>query len=83
MKIKKDIKLDLIRVLAIVGVVTLHVAEGVNLDKLGTIYKVIIYLLLATARCSVNLFGLLSGFLKIDRQQHHSSLLRIVFETVF
>lgn len=83
MKIKKDIKLDLIRVLAIVGVVTLHVAEGVNLDKLGTIYKVIIYLMLAISRCSVNLFGLLSGYLKIDRQQHHTSVLRIVFETVF
>lgn len=39
--------------------------------------------LLALARCSVNIFGLLSGYLKVDREQHHASILRILFETLF
>ena len=37
----------------------------------------------AIARCSVNVFGLLSGYLKIDRKQHHSSIIRILAETFF
>lgn len=80
---KRDTKLDLIRVLAIVGVVTLHVARGVKFENLGTINKALVGSMLALARCSVNLFGLLSGYLKIDRHQHHTSLFRIIFETVF
>ena len=81
---KRDLRLDLARAIAIFGVVTLHVtAGGVPSHPLGIGNQIVVDLLFATARCSVNVFGLLSGYLKIDRDQHHASIIRILAETFF
>lgn len=39
--------------------------------------------MLAITYCSVNLFGLLSGYLKIDRPHHCASIIKIIFQTAF
>lgn len=79
----RNLNLDALRAFAIFGVVTLHVLGGVETLDLNNGNRLIVNILLATTYCSVNLFGLLSGYLKIDRDNHYSSLVRIVFQTVF
>lgn len=79
----RDLRLDLVRTFAILGVVTLHVVAGVGNPQISVGNIVVTELLLAISRCSVNLFGLLSGYLKIDREQHNASILKILFETIF
>ena len=39
--------------------------------------------MLAVTYCSVNLFGLLSGYLKIDRPTRYESIIRILIQTFF
>ncbi len=45
--------------------------------------RLLVNILLAVFYCSVNLFGLVSGYLKIDRNQHNTSLVKIIFQTAF
>lgn len=79
----RDLRLDLVRVIAIFGVVTLHVGAGVTSCSLNLGNQLAVDFLLAMARCSVNIFGLLSGYLKVGRAQHHASIIRILAETFF
>lgn len=79
----RNINLDALRVFAVFGVVTLHVLGGVETLNLSSSNRLLVNFLLAVTYCSVNLFGLLSGYLKIDRNHHNASLIKIVFQTVF
>ncbi len=59
----RDLRLDLARAIAIFGVVTLHVTAGITSYPLNIGNQIAVDFLLALARCSVNVFGLLSGYL--------------------
>lgn len=77
------ISLDALRVVAILGVITLHVLGGVNTLQLTQGNRLVVNILLALTYCSVNLFGLLSGYLKIERPHHYSSIIKIILQTIF
>lgn len=83
MEAKRDLRLDLVRVIAVLGVVTLHVVGSTSGLEQNKISLIISDLWLGLAHCSVNLFGLLSGYLKIDRKQHNASGLKILVSTLF
>lgn len=80
---ERNINLDALRVFAIFGVVTLHLVGGVNTLELTQGNRLVVDILLAVTYCSVNLFGVLSGYLKIDRPHHYSSLIKIILQTIF
>ena len=80
---KRNLSLDALRVFAIIGVVTLHVGGGVNTQQLSSGNRFIVNVLLAITYTSVNLFGLLSGYLKVDRPHHNASIVKIVLQTAF
>lgn len=80
---QRDVRLDLLRALAIIGVVTLHIVGALKNNSLNSGNRLLLDTILAFVNCSVNLFGLLSGYLKIDKKQHHSSIIKILAETFF
>ena len=79
----RNINLDALRVFAILGVITLHLVGGLNTLQLSEANRFVVNLLLAITYTSVNIFGLLSGYLKIDRPHHYASIIKIVLETTF
>ena len=79
----RNINLDALRVFSIIGVVTLHLVGGVNTLQLSAGNRFVINVVLAITYTAVNLFGLLSGYLKIDRPHHNASLIKIVLQTAF
>jgi len=80
---KRNIGLDAARAFAILGVIALHVGGGINTLQLSTENRIVVNVLLAVTYTAVNLFGLLSGYLKIDKPHHYSSIIKIIVETVF
>lgn len=58
---RRDIRLDIIRSLAIIGVIVLHVFGGIYNSDLSISNRITVDIFLAIARCSVNLFGLLAA----------------------
>ncbi len=83
MKSERNIGLDALRAFAIIGVITLHLVGGVDTLELTQGNRAIVNIFLAATYCSVNLFGLLSGYLKIERPHHYASLISIVLQTIF
>lgn len=83
MKSERNIGLDALRVFAIIGVITLHLMGGVGTIELTQGNRLVVNISLAVTYCSVNLFGLLSGYLKIERSHHYDSLIRIILQTFF
>lgn len=81
--IKRNVNLDVLRVFAILGVITLHFVGGVYTLQLSQGNRIITNILLAITYTSVNLFGLLSGYLKIDRPHHNASIIKIILQTAF
>ena len=79
----RKINLDALRCLAIIGVITLHFVGGVETLELTVGNRLVVNVLLAITYTSVNLFGLISGYLKIDTQNHSSSILKILILTAF
>ncbi len=79
----RQINLDALRVFAIIGVISLHLLGGVETLELTIGNRLVVNVILAITYTSVNLFGLLSGYLKIDRPNHFSSMLKIIFQTAF
>lgn len=80
---KRNVNLDAIRTFAIIGVVALHLIGGVKALPLSFGNELIVNIVLAITYCSVNLFGLLSGYIKIDRPHHNSSIIKIILQTSF
>lgn len=80
---ERNINLDALRVFAIMGVITLHLIGGVDTLELTKGNRLLVNILLAVTYCSVNLFGLLSGYLKIRKPHHYSSLIKIILQTIF
>ena len=80
---KRNINLDALRAFAIIGVITLHLIGGVNALQLSTGNRLVVNTLLAITYTSVNLFGLLSGYLKIYISHHNAALIKIIFQTAF
>lgn len=80
---KRNVNLDVLRVFATLGVITLHLVGGVDTLPLNQSNRIITNILLALTYTSVNLFGLLSGYLKVDRPHHNASIIRIVLQTAF
>lgn len=83
MKSERNISLDALRAFAIIGVITLHLVGGVDTLELTQGNRLIVNIFLAVTYCSVNLFGLLSGYLKIERPHHYDSLIRIILQTIY
>ena len=79
----RNINLDALRSFATIGVIMLHLGGGVNTLNINDGNKLIVSMILAITYCSVNLFGLLSGYLKVDRPHHNSTIIKIVFQTLF
>lgn len=80
---KRNINLDALRTFAIIGVVTLHFVGGVNTLKLNVGNRLFVNVLLAITYTSVNLFGMLSGYLKIERSNHSASIIKIITQAIF
>ena len=80
---ERNINLDALRVFAILGVITLHLVGGVNTLQLSTGNRIVVNILLAITYTAVNLFGLLSGYLKIDRPHHNAAIIKIILQTAF
>ena len=65
---KRNLGLDIARVIAILGVIVLHIngaGGGLNAASIGTAQWIAVYLTEILAYCSVDLFGLISGYLGI------------------
>lgn len=80
---KRSISLDALRAFAILGVVTLHFVGGVNTLDLNPGNRIAVSFVLAITYPSVNLFAMLSGYLKIDRPHHNASIIKIILQTAF
>lgn len=76
-------ELDLLRTISMMGVVLLHVLGTIKSVSGGTDYEYIVKILLAVASCSVNVFALLSGYLKIKSRIRFSSIVNIWITTFF
>lgn len=76
-------ELDMLRAVSMMGVVALHVLGAIKPISEGTDCEVIINLLLAVLYCSVNVFALLSGYLKVTSGSRTSSIFTIWATTFF
>ena len=79
---ERNYSLELLRVTAMLGVVILHIGGGIAPLCIRE-NKIIIRLVLALFYCSVDIFALLSGFLKYNKKNKTSSLLNILFTMFF
>ena len=73
--------IDIIRVLAMCGIVGLHILTKCNIDMTNN-YS-FFQLLIILFKSSVNLFALITGFLYCKRNIHYKNIINIIFIIAF
>ena len=84
---KRIIGLDLLRVLSMMGIIGLHVINNGGLIKNADIHSFSYYVVLAIlvlAFTSVNIFGILSGYLNVTKKQNkHERIIELLLIVLF
>ena len=76
--------IDVLRLCSTLGVIVLHVFGSTANEIDGGINSCISSFFQILCMCSVNLFGLITGYLCVEKNQHsYFPLLRIIFQVLF
>ena len=84
---KRIIGLDILRIMSMFGIVGLHVINRGGLihnSEMHSIKYYIIFLLLILFYTSVDVFGILSGYLNVDKEKNrHSRIVELILIVIF
>ena len=80
---KRNGAIDLIRFLAMLGVVSLHVFAAVNTYEINIRFTFVTRIIYTLIYCSVNIFAIISGYLYLGKRIKLKSLIDIYAATLF
>jgi len=81
---KRLISIDILRIMSMIGIITIHlIGRGGLLDYSFTPRYYLIYLVYIVSLASVNLFGIMSGYLSYDKTDTSYRFINLLFITFF